>query len=64
LSARTSARVFCSKTTPFGGGGVRRSEGRLLKCWPKLQICITQLTRQVSAAEFALLQAKLPRNSS
>jgi hypothetical protein len=31
-----------------GGRGVRRSEDRLLKCWPELQICITQLTREWS----------------
>ena len=34
--------------TPFAGRGVRRSEDRLLKCWPELQICITQLTREGS----------------
>jgi hypothetical protein len=29
----------CSvRATPFGGRGVRRSEDRLLKCWPELQI--------------------------
>jgi hypothetical protein len=39
----------CSvRATPFGGRGVRRSEDRLLKCWPELQICITQLTREGS----------------
>jgi hypothetical protein len=32
-----------------GGRGVRRSEDRLLKCWPELQICITQLTREGSS---------------
>src|SRR6516164_4126713 len=55
----------CSvRATPFGGRGVRRSEDRLLKCWPERQNCITQLTREGSPAGFALLQAKLPRNSS
>ena len=55
----------CSvRTTPFGGCGVRRSEDRLLKCWPERQNCITQLTREGSPAGFALLQAKLPRKSS
>ena len=39
----------CSvRATPFGVRGVRRSEDRLLKCWPELQICITQLTREGS----------------
>src|SRR6516225_1800658 len=37
----------CSvRATPFGGRGVRRSEDRLLKCWPERQNCITQLTRE------------------
>jgi hypothetical protein len=56
----------CSvRAAPFGGRGVRRSEDRLLKCWPELQICITQLTREGSPPPaLALLQAKLPRNSS
>jgi hypothetical protein len=53
-------RHCSARATPFRGRGVRRSEDR----WPELQICITQHTRRVSAAELALLQAKLPRNSS
>ena len=45
---RSDPKQTCSvRATPFGGRGVRR-EDRLLKCWPELQICITQLTREGS----------------
>jgi hypothetical protein len=39
--------------------------GRLLKSWPELQICITQLGREGSPPPgVPLLQAKLSRNSN
>ena len=48
------------RATLFGGGGVRRSEDRLLKCWPELQIRLTQLAREGSPPpDCALPQAKL-----
>src|SRR5262245_33025391 len=46
---RSDPNRHCSvRATPFGGRGVRRSEDRLLKCWPERQNCITQLTREGS----------------